>query len=131
VEARRWEYLGADGPGAGFFPSWYGLAMIALGLLLVATRAVPHGAGARDRGVDWRPSGRAITTWAALVACVGLIKILGFLCSFALFTWFVVAVMYRRPMLPALAVAVGGALGFYLLFPVALNVSLPTGWLGF
>jgi putative tricarboxylic transport membrane protein len=131
VQARRWEYLGVDGPGPGFFPLWYGVAMIALGLLLVATRSAPRGAGPTGRGIDWRPSGRAITTWAGFAACVGLLEILGFLCAFALFTVFVMAVMYRRPILPSLAMAVGGALGFYLLFPVALNVSLPIGWFGF
>ena len=35
VQASRWEYLGADGPGPGFFPLWYGIAMVALSLALV------------------------------------------------------------------------------------------------
>ena len=30
LEARRWEYLAPDGPGPGFFPMWYGIALIAL-----------------------------------------------------------------------------------------------------
>jgi hypothetical protein len=34
-------------------------------------------------------------------------------------------------LLPALAVAVGCAVAFYLLFPLALNVALPTGIFGF
>ena len=25
VQAWRWEYLGPDGPGPGFFPLWYGV----------------------------------------------------------------------------------------------------------
>ena len=29
VTASRWEYLGQDGPGPGFFPLWYGIAMSA------------------------------------------------------------------------------------------------------
>ena len=62
---------------------------------------------------------------------MGLLKVLGFLLAFALFTLFLVAVMYRRPMLSALVFAAGAAVGFYLLFPVALNVELPKGVLGF
>jgi hypothetical protein len=62
---------------------------------------------------------------------VGLLKILGFLLAFGLFTLFLVAVMYRRSLGTAVAVAVGMPVGFYLLFPVALNVALPIGWLGF
>jgi len=130
VEARRWEYLDADGPGPGFFPLWYGIAMIALALLLAATSALPSVAAPRAAG-NTRAIGRALATWTALAACAGLFKLLGFLLSFGLFTLFVVAGMYRRPILPALAVAVSCAVGFYLLFPVALNVALPKGFLGF
>lgn len=129
-EAWRWEYLGPDGPGPGFFPLWYGLCIIALALALVVTSLVQR---AREPGaaVNWREVGRALATWLALVACVALLKVLGFLLAFVLFTGIVVAVMYRKPVATALAVAVGSALGFYLIFPLALNVALPTGVFGF
>lgn len=81
--------------------------------------------------VNWREIGRALAAWAGLAACVGLLKVLGFLLAFGLFTFFLVAVMYRRTLGTAAAVSLGMALGFYLLFPVALNVALPVGWLGF
>jgi putative tricarboxylic transport membrane protein len=129
VEARRWEYLGADGPGPGFFPLWYGIAMLALALLLVAT-SIRAGSAAPAPGRP-RELARALVAWAALAACVALTSVLGFLIAFGLFTLFVVAVMYRRPLLPALAIAIGCAVAFYLLFPVALNVALPTGIIGF
>ena len=130
VEAKGWEYLGPDGPGPGFFPLWYGIALVALSLLLVATsfarRDAPPG-----RPLVWREVGRAFAAWAALALCVGLLKLLGFLIAFGLFTFFLVAVMYRRPLGTALAVAAGVCIGFYLLFPLALNVALPVGKLGF
>jgi putative tricarboxylic transport membrane protein len=125
AEARHWEYLGPDGPGPGFFPLWYGLAMIALALVLVATGTAPTSAAPRPG------PGRPLVTLAAVGATVGLLQILGFLLAFGLFTLFVGAVMYRRPLLPTLAVAVGCAVGFYLLFPLALHVELPRGLLGF
>lgn len=137
VEARQWEYLGADGPGPGFFPLWYGLAMIALALGLIVTSvstpaAVPARADAAPAArAKTREIGRALATWIGLAVCVGLVKLLGFLVAFAVFTFFVAAVMYRRPILPSLAVAVGSALGFYLLFPLTLGVGLPQGLLGF
>jgi len=130
LEARGWEYLGPDGPGPGFFPLWYGLCMIALALLLMVT-SLRQRPGAPREPVNWRRFGRAMTAWAALALCVGLLKSLGFLASFGLFTFFLVAVMYRRPLGTAFAVSVGMALGFYLLFAVALNVALPVGRLGF
>lgn len=130
TEARHWEYLGPDGPGPGFFPLWYGIAIVALSALLVAT-SLAQRASAPGRAVNWREVGRALTAWAGLAACVGLLKILGFLLAFGLFTFFLVAVMYRRPLGTAVAVSLGMAIGFYLLFPLALNVELPIGLLGF
>lgn len=130
VEARDWEYLGPDGPGPGFFPLWYGIGMIALSLLLVGT-SLAQRASVPAGPVDWGEVGRALVAWIGLTLCVGLLKILGFLLAFGSFTFFLVAVMYRRPLGAALAVSVGMSAGFYLLFPVALNVALPLGKLGF
>ena len=129
-EARRWEYLGPDGPGPGFFPLWYGVGMVALALLLVGM-SLRQGARESGKPVNWREVGRALTAWAGLALCVGLLKVLGFLLAFGLFTFFLVAVMYRRPLATALAVSVGTSVGFWLLFPLALNVALPVGRLGF
>ena len=104
--------------------------MVALSLLLVVT-SVRQQSGAPEKAVNWREVGRAMLAWAGLALCVGMLKILGFLLAFGLFTLFLVAVMYRRPLVTAAAVAVGVCLGFYLLFPLALNVALPIGKLGF
>ena len=104
--------------------------MVALSILLVGM-CLAQPAGARGKAVNWREVGRALAAWAGLAACIGLLKILGFLLAFGLFTFFLVAVMYRRPLGTAAAVAVGVCLGFYLLFPQALNVGLPVGKLGF
>jgi len=130
TEARRWEYLGPDGPGPGFFPLWYGIALVALSVLLIGL-SLQQRAREGSGSVNWREIGRALVAWAALAACVALLKVLGFLLAFGLFTFFLVAVMYRRSLGTAAAVSIGMALGFYLVFPVALNVVLPVGWLGF
>lgn len=103
--------------------------MLALSLLLVGTSFRP--AGGSGKPVEWREVGRALLTWAVFAVCIGLLKVLGFLLAFGLLTFFVVAVMYRRPLTTALAVAAGAAAGFYLVFPLALNVVLPVGKLGF
>jgi hypothetical protein len=104
--------------------------MVALSLLLVAAGLVGRSV-VPSRPVDWGEVGRALVAWAGLGLCVGLLKILGFLLAFGLFTFFLVAVMYRRPLGTAVAVSAGMAAGFYLLFPLALNVELPVGKLGF
>jgi len=119
VTASRWEYLGQDGPGPGFFPLWYGIAMSALSLLLVFSSLKTH------TSIDWSDAPRALATWAAFAAMCAAIKLIGFLPAFALLSFFIVAVMYRRPLKVAAAVAVALSAGFYLVFPLALGVKLP------
>ena len=34
--AHGWTYMGEDGPGPGFFPTWYGSVMVVLSVVLVA-----------------------------------------------------------------------------------------------
>lgn len=118
VEARGWQYLGPDGPGPGFFPLWYGVAMLALSLILIFSRK-------ENQKVEWRGAGRAFATWGAFAVSVAVLKLVGFLISFAVLTFFIVAVMYRRPPAVAALVAISLAAGFYLIFPLALGVPLP------
>jgi putative tricarboxylic transport membrane protein len=129
-EARKWEYLTPDGPGPGFFPMWYGLAIVVLALA-VAARAVWKRGNGEGGPIDWSKVGRALAAWAALTACIVSLKVLGFLLSFGLLTFFVVWIMYRRSVAFAAASGVGAALAFYLVFPLALNVALPVGFVGF
>lgn len=130
LEARHWEYLGPDGPGPGFFPLWYGICMVALALLLMVTSFRQRGAEP-GKPVDWLEVRRALIAWTGLALCVGLLKLLGFLLAFGLFVFFLVYVMYRRPIVTATVTAIAMAATFYLLFPVALSVELPVGKLGF
>ena len=118
-EASRWEYIGNDGPGPGFFPLWYGIAMLALSVLLVVSSFK------EDSKVDWTGAGRALGMWAALVAAVAALKYAGFLISFAALTFFVGVVMYRRRMGVAAGAALAAAAAFYVIFPLALGVKLP------
>src|SRR5258708_3868243 len=128
-QARQWEYLGPEGPGAGFFPLWYGLAILGLSLLLI----VPHfrRGSARGKAIAWPRLGGAFPTWSAGGVSVALLKPLGFVISFALLPYFIVAVMYRRPLKTAALVALASAAGFYLVFDRALGVPLPAGVLRF
>jgi putative tricarboxylic transport membrane protein len=117
VEARGWDYLTPEGTGPGFFPLWYGIAMLGLSLFLVVSPT--------DLRIAWRGSGRALATWGALALSVAALKPVGFIISFAALTFFMVAVMYRRSALTAALVALGTVAGFYLIFPLALGVALP------
>ena len=129
AQAWQWDYSTSEGPGPGFFPLWYGIAILALSALLVASnlRRTP----ARGKPADWPRIGRALACWLALAISVSLFKTLGFVLSFALLTYFIVAVMYRRPAATAAIVAAATGAGFYLVFDLALGLALPAGMLGF
>jgi len=131
VESRSMEYSGIDGPGPGFFPLWYGIAMVVLSLLLIAASFLRRAENAKRKPLNWREVGNALVAWLAFALCVGLLKTLGFMLSFALLTFFIVAVLYRKSLATAAITAGSCAAGFYLVFPLALRVSLPTGILGF
>ena len=128
-DAWKWVYMGEDGPGAGFFPLWYGSLMVILSLTLVAGTLLRKPAAARPPGIRWADLRRALTCWAAFVASIALMPVAGFAISFAPLTWFIVAVMARRPQPVALGLAIGGAAAFHGIFVWALELSLPRGLL--
>ena len=121
TQAWQWEYVGADGPGPGFFPLWYGVVMVGLSLVLAVSSVLRT----EPEIVDWRGAGRAFAAWGALAAAVAALKLAGFVICFAALTVFIVAVMYRRPVWVAGTVGVAAAAAFYVVFPLALGVKLP------
>lgn len=129
MRSRAWDYVSPDGPGPAFFPFWYGVAMVALSLLLIVN--VARKGGETANAIDWPATGRALATWLAFALSVALLEWLGFIVSFALLTFFIVAFIFRRPLRTAAIVAVVAALAFHVIFSIALGVSLPIGAFGF
>jgi putative tricarboxylic transport membrane protein len=125
IQAHAWDYMTEDGPGPGFFPIWYGSAMIALSLWLVANTAMkPAAAGKR---VTRGELARALGTWAAFVACIALMPVAGFLVAFAVLAWFIVHFMAGKSHRMGVVLGIGGSAVFYLIFELALGVGLPHG----
>ena len=130
-QALRLDYLNEYGPGPGFLPRWVGIGLVALASWLSLARVFGHQERRAAAEGAWRKAGRALGTWGGFVGAMALFKSLGFILSFALLTLFLVLVMDRRSPFAAFTVAVGGALGFYLVFVMALGVPLPVGPWGF
>src|SRR5258706_9611559 len=126
VQARGWVYMNEDGPGAGFFPLWYGGIMLVLSLLLVAGSVLKP---SKQSEVRWKDVSRAMTCWIAFTLSVALMPIAGFAVSFALLTWFIVKVMCGERQRTAFLVAISGEAGFYALFELGLDLTLPHGLL--
>ena len=135
IEARQWAYMGPDGPGPAFFPTWYGIALIALSLVVIVARlwrlrSSPEN-GKRMSAAERSEVFHALVVWLAFAVTIALLKVLGFMLAFGLLTFFIVALIYRRPWAAALGVGLGSAIGFYLVFTLALGVELPVGMFGF
>jgi putative tricarboxylic transport membrane protein len=128
VEASNWPYYGDDGPGPAFFPIWYGIAMVGLSVALIATSIIRQ---TQAETPDWQGIGRALVTWAAFAICAALMGWLGFLISFAILTFFMITVVFRQSAVTAGVAAVITSAAFYIVFPFALSVPLPTGVFGF
>ena len=137
IEARQWAYMSPDGPGPAFFPTWYGIGLIALSLVVIAARV--FGSARSPDGEPRKPMSatekrevfHALAVWVAFALSIALLKVLGFMLAFGLLTLFIVRMVYRQPWLRAFTVALASAVGFYVLFGVGLNVELPVGVLGF
>jgi putative tricarboxylic transport membrane protein len=130
LQAHGWNYYGPDGPGPGFFPTWYGFAMIALSVGLVA-KSILRSETKKVAAADRAGTVRALATWAAFAGCVALMNVVGFFPSFFLFTIFIVMFVFRRSLVTAGVTAAGTVAAFYITFSVLLGVQLPTGLLGF
>ena len=126
VQAHGWDYMTEEGPGPGFFPMWYGGLMLVLSLALVLGAVLKPSPRA---AVAWKDVSRAIVAWLAFAVSVALMPVLGFAISFALLTVFIVRFMCGERLRTALITGIVGAAGFYALFELALDLSLPRGLL--
>lgn len=129
-QTRALEYHYEHGPGPGFFPFWTALGLLIFALILVGVTLIRREQTSRDapQPGDTR---RALGTWVGLVAMIGLVEIVGFFLSFAVFTLLVVVLLDRQSLAKSSAVAFGSALGFYLIFVYAFGLRLPVGPWGF
>jgi putative tricarboxylic transport membrane protein len=125
-------YTSEFGPGPGFFPLWIGIGIVTCSLVMLWSCAVRGPTdGEQEIELNHAPVARALGAWSAFLAAVICLPLLGFAISLGLLTAFLIVVFDRRSPWIALSAAVGLALGFYLVFPVALGVSLPVGPWGF
>lgn len=122
-------YVSDVGPGHGFFPLWLGI-----GLVLFASALIISSLGAADidkGSVSERSLIMPLIGWLALMAAIALFNRLGFFLSFAILTVFLIVALERRPITLAIAVALGLAAAFHVVFVLALDVSLPKAVWGF
>jgi putative tricarboxylic transport membrane protein len=132
TEARGWTSYAADVSGPALFPIIEGAALVGLSLLMIVrTLRRSRGTEEEKEKPDWAGTVRALGTWVAFAGSIALMETLGFVLAFTLLTFFMVVVIFERPVVVGAVTAIGCALAFYVVFPVLLGLTLPTGLLGF
>jgi putative tricarboxylic transport membrane protein len=130
VASSRLAYVSENGPGPGFMPLWLGVGLIVLALSLIGIDLARPAAERIRKSGNW-PVARALGGWLAVMGGIIVLPRLGFSLGLALLTIFLVVVLDRRSFWTALSVAFGLALSFYVVFVLALGLSLPSGPWGF
>jgi putative tricarboxylic transport membrane protein len=129
--AAKLPYVSDVGPGPGFFPLWLGIGLVLFSFALIFPSIRKPRSEARREAQSWKPFGRALAGWLAVMIAIALLGKLGFAFTFVALTIFLIVALDRRSPLLALAVGIGLAAAFHILFVVALDVSLPKAVWGF
>ncbi len=130
MTAMKWEIMGPDGPGPGFFPVGYGVALVALSLVLIFQRVLAQRTQ-DETSFNWEGLRRAATAWFAFAGAAALMPMIGFYVSLGLLALVLSLTVFQKSLKTALLNGALMALGFYIVFGLALDLSLPTGRLGF
>ncbi len=125
-QASEWEFLGHSGPGPGFFPTLYGIAMTVVALVLVGHRIARRRIRTGEPA-SWPNIGFAIATWVAFAAMIPLMTYFGFIIAFAIFAVFMMVVVFGRPVVRSVIAAILSAAAFQVVFPILLQIRLPVG----
>jgi hypothetical protein len=127
-EARKLETgWGLNGPEAGFFPLWLGVALAASSavIFLQAVWAGPR----PEAFVTWEGLKGVLKVSAPLAAFVALLYGVGFYLGAALYIGYYTRVAGRHPWQAVLAMTLGVPLAIFFLFERWLLVPLPKGFL--
>jgi putative tricarboxylic transport membrane protein len=129
--AMKLPYVSDVGPGPGFFPLWLGIGLVLFSFALMFPLIKKLRSEVPSETHSWKPFGRALAGWLAVMIAIALLGKLGFALTFVALTVFLIVALDRRSPLLALAVGIGLAAAFHILFVVALDVSLPKAVWGF
>lgn len=129
IQSRDLKYLAEYGPGPGFLPFWLGVGFIVLGIVLLAQVTF----SSREKEDLSLPSKYA--AWQMFLVMGGYFGFVffadkvGFLLCIGLMYLFLLVVVERKGWWFSLALSVGSALFFWVIFELLLALRLPIGFL--
>jgi hypothetical protein len=125
IDSRKLDYWTTYGPGAGFFPFWCGIAVIATSLYLLL------------KGVDGpvltlSPGMKKLLLFVSVFcACIVILPYLGWLITFTLFVSVLLQLISEASIATTVKITVMTMLFIQVVFSNLLKVPLPTGILTF
>lgn len=132
ASAQDYPFFDSAGPGAGFFPTWLGILLVALalGLFIQVTLAKTPPVAEEPLLPDRTGAVRVLSVVSALVAVILLLNPLGFRITLLLFLVFLPTVLGIRNWAFTLIFGLAGSFGVFHVFYYWLQVPLPMGLLG-
>lgn len=126
TQALHLDFFDLGIPGPGFLPSILAVALLALGGMLVVTRAVrPNGNFGDFKPPIRAEASRALRVWGAMLVATATLAPLGFVVSMILLVGVLILGIEGRRSPAALAAVLALPLTTYGLFAVVLRVPLP------
>lgn len=125
-EGRNLRFGTMDEPGPGVFPLIVGLlfSLVSLAVVVQAWRMDDDEGTNFPKGAERR---RLIVVFLAFLAYVGLLTVLGFILSTALFVAFYCRTVGRVSWVASIGAGVGVSVSVWLVFGFLLEVRLPMG----
>ena len=123
---KYYQWWGPGGPGPAFVPSWLGLVMAILALMML-TRSLRQ----KDAGAAWFPRGEGLRDMLVVLGVtilfVALLNTLGMVIGTALYLAALVRYLGRHRWWVTLSIAIAAAFFNWLVFVHWLRVPFPEG----
>ena len=125
---KNYQWWGSGGPGPAFVPFWLGLVMavLAFGFLVRSLRSTFPGAAWFPRGEGLRDM---LVVLVVTIAFVALLDVTGMVIGTALYLAVLIRYLGKHAWWVTFSVAIGTAIGTWLVFVHWLQVPMPDGLL--
>jgi putative tricarboxylic transport membrane protein len=132
LESRRFHYMTEFTPGPGFFPFWVGvcLALLSAYLIYDSYKREPSKQDEKKLLPEQHALVRVAAILAMLAAATGVMKILGFPLTLAVFTTAILLILEHYSIVKSVAYGIAYAAVTWFIFEYMMTMGFPKGFLG-
>ncbi|MBP1774381.1 MAG: hypothetical protein H6Q86_387 [candidate division NC10 bacterium] len=132
LESRKFHYMAQFTPGPGFFPFWVAvtLGLLSAYLLFNTFKRKPSATDHKKILPETHMLLRVAAILGLLALATGLMKLLGFPLTLALFTAAVLSFLERYSLVKSIAYGIAYAAVTWFIFEYMMTMGFPKGFLG-